>query len=108
MRRISRKGAKTQKECGRTKLIEPKNGSYYPPTNLNSMLQTISNLFATLRLCVRIVSIGGLLTMTPGINSVAGAGEVWKPASAPLLTKWAKDVSAEHARPEYPRPLLVR
>lgn len=34
--------------------------------------------------------------------------EPWKPASAPLMTRWAKDVSPEHARPEYPRPLLVR
>lgn len=32
----------------------------------------------------------------------------WKPASAPLMTRWAKDVSPERVRPEYPRPLLVR
>ena len=33
----------------------------------------------------------------------------WKiPAGAPLLTKWAKDVSPAHPLPEYPRPQLVR
>jgi hypothetical protein len=32
----------------------------------------------------------------------------WKPAAAPLLTRWAKDVNPDRARPEYPRPLLVR
>src|SRR5947209_12239354 len=34
--------------------------------------------------------------------------EDWKPAAAPLMTRWAKDVSPEKARPEYPRPQLVR
>jgi hypothetical protein len=32
----------------------------------------------------------------------------WKPAQAPLLTRWAKDVSPEKAWPEYPRPQMVR
>ncbi|HEX8520865.1 MAG TPA: glycoside hydrolase family 2 TIM barrel-domain containing protein [Tepidisphaeraceae bacterium] len=32
----------------------------------------------------------------------------WKPAKAPLMTKWAKDVSPDKALPEYPRPQLVR
>ena len=33
----------------------------------------------------------------------------WKiPTGAPLLTKWAKDVSPAHPLPEYPRPQLVR
>ena len=30
------------------------------------------------------------------------------PTNAPLLTKWAKDVSPENALPEYPRPQMVR
>src|SRR5256884_9782835 len=34
--------------------------------------------------------------------------EDWKPAAAPLMTRWAKDVSPENARPEYPRPQMVR
>ena len=32
----------------------------------------------------------------------------WPPTKAPLMTKWAKDVSPDKAHPEYPRPQLVR
>src|SRR5689334_7822118 len=32
----------------------------------------------------------------------------WQPAPGPLKTRWAKDVSAQHPLPEYPRPQLVR
>src|SRR5438105_10405416 len=32
----------------------------------------------------------------------------WQPAAAPLVTRWASDVSPENARPEYPRPQMVR
>jgi hypothetical protein len=32
----------------------------------------------------------------------------WKPAPAPLMTKWGKKVSPENAWTEYPRPQLVR
>jgi len=32
----------------------------------------------------------------------------YEPAEGPLLTRWAKDVSAENALPEYPRPQMVR
>jgi glycosyl hydrolase family 2 len=42
-----------------------------------------------------------LLTLAP----VASA---WQPAEGPLMTRWAKDVSAENAWPEYPRPQMVR
>ncbi len=35
-------------------------------------------------------------------------GADWKPAAGPLMTRWAKDVSAESCLPEYPRPQLVR
>ncbi|HUY93230.1 MAG TPA: glycoside hydrolase family 2 TIM barrel-domain containing protein [Pirellulales bacterium] len=41
-------------------------------------------------------------------SSVAAAEEAWKPAPAPLATRWAKDVSPERTLPEYPRPQLVR
>lgn len=34
--------------------------------------------------------------------------QVWMPAAAPLMTRWAKDVSPESARPDYPRPSAVR
>ncbi len=32
----------------------------------------------------------------------------WKPAKGPLATRWAKDVRADNALPEYPRPQMVR
>jgi len=32
----------------------------------------------------------------------------WKPAPAPLMTRWARDVRPDRARPEYPRPNAVR
>jgi hypothetical protein len=34
--------------------------------------------------------------------------DAWKPAEGPLQTRWTKDVSPTNARPEYPRPQLVR
>lgn len=52
----------------------------------------------------------GLLIVPLGI-AVAACGEPaskWKPAPAPLMTRWAKDVSPVRVRPEYPRPLFVR
>src|SRR5438874_11044341 len=36
------------------------------------------------------------------------AAEPWHPASGPLKTRWAKDVSPTSAHPEYPRPQMVR
>src|SRR5262249_53852652 len=32
----------------------------------------------------------------------------WKPAVAPLMTRWAKDVRPDKVHPEYPRPQMVR
>src|SRR5262249_29185265 len=32
----------------------------------------------------------------------------WKPAPAPLMTKWGKQVTPDNAWKEYPRPQLVR
>jgi beta-galactosidase/beta-glucuronidase len=34
--------------------------------------------------------------------------QVARPNSPPLVTSWAKDVSLADARPEYPRPVMVR
>ena len=31
-------------------------------------------------------------------------GAEWQPATGPLATQWAKDVSPANAHPEYPRP----
>ena len=40
--------------------------------------------------------------------SAASSRAAWAPASGPLMTRWAKDVSPANALPEYPRPQLVR
>lgn len=39
--------------------------------------------------------------------SVSSA-EDWQPKQAPVMTRWAKDVSSEKVHPEYPRPQMVR
>jgi len=52
-----------------------------------------------------ITAVSALFSLS--LISVA-AGEEWKPATAPLMTRWAKDVSPENAHPEYPRPQMVR
>src|SRR5262245_2841580 len=41
------------------------------------------------------------------LSGVANAAD-WKPAEAPLMTKWGKKVTPENAWKEYPRPQLVR
>jgi hypothetical protein len=38
----------------------------------------------------------------------AGEPATWQAAKAPLMTRWAKEVSPTNALPEYPRPQLVR
>ncbi len=32
----------------------------------------------------------------------------WKPIEAPIMTRWAKEVSPDNVLPEYPRPQMVR
>src|SRR5947209_1228176 len=39
---------------------------------------------------------------------VAASAADWKPAPAPLMTKWGKQVTPQNAWQEYPRPQLVR
>jgi hypothetical protein len=39
---------------------------------------------------------------------VPGKAADWQPKQAPLMTKWAKDVSPDKVHPEYPRPQMVR
>ena len=47
-----------------------------------------------------------------GLASLFIAGDLvaedWQPKKAPLMTRWAKDVSPEKVHPEYPRPQMVR
>lgn len=42
-----------------------------------------------------------------GLSTAAFAAD-WKPAPAPLMTKWGKEVKPDNAWKEYPRPQLVR
>src|SRR5262245_43494190 len=39
---------------------------------------------------------------------VAGRGADWRPAKAPLMTRWAKDIHPDRTHPEYPRPQMTR
>src|ERR1035437_5953512 len=56
------------------------------------------------------------LRLKKGLFLIAMAGSIsvcrgddWKiPANAPLLTRWAREVSPTNALPEYPSPQLVR
>ena len=49
-----------------------------------------------------------LLILVGQRSGVAESGESWHPADGPLMTRWSKDVSPEHARPGYPRPQMER
>ena len=62
---------------------------------------------------------GGKTPLTPALSpEYKGEGEArlaagqlqarWQPAKAPLMTRWANDVSPTNAHPEYPRPQMVR
>jgi beta-galactosidase/beta-glucuronidase len=46
--------------------------------------------------------------LTKDNTSSGQVAKVWMPAAAPLMTRWAKDVSPASSRPEYPRPAMRR
>jgi len=48
------------------------------------------------------------LLIVSGLTQGVVNGEQWKPAPAPLMTPWAKDVTPDNVWPEYPRPQMVR
>jgi hypothetical protein len=48
------------------------------------------------------------LAMVMAFVAAPCAAVEWKPASAPLMTRWGKEVTPENAWREYPRPQLVR
>src|SRR5262249_39372098 len=56
------------------------------------------------RVAMRCWKIGLLLVAT----STSASADDWKPAPAPLMTRWAKDVSPDKVHPDYPRPQMVR
>src|SRR5437868_6726661 len=47
-----------------------------------------------------------MMVATMAMQQAKGAD--WKKQAAPLMTRWAKDVTPENALPEYPRPQMVR
>ena len=47
----------------------------------------------------------GIAAIIPAITPSAQA---WEAKKAPIMTKWAKEVSPTNALPEYPRPQMVR
>ncbi len=49
-----------------------------------------------------------LIALVIAALTAAARAEDWKPATGPLMTRWAKDVSPTRVHPEYPRPQLVR
>jgi hypothetical protein len=49
-----------------------------------------------------------LTALTLFLLPVAASAADWKPAPAPLMTKWGEQVTPENAWKEYPRPQLVR
>lgn len=54
---------------------------------------------------IRTLFIVGLASLFIACDLVA---EDWQPKKAPLMTRWAKDVSPEKVHSEYPRPQMVR
>lgn len=38
----------------------------------------------------------------------AQENDTWKPATSPLMTRWAKDVNPQNPLPDYPRPQMTR
>lgn len=48
-----------------------------------------------------------LLALACAATNFCAAAD-WQPAKAPLMTRWAKDVTPDNALPEYPRPQMTR
>ena len=48
------------------------------------------------------------VTLVALLCGACSRGAEWRPAQAPLMTRWAAEVSPVNARPEYPRPMMVR
>ena len=53
-------------------------------------------------------TLGIALAIITGITSLASAQQAWQQQKAPIMTRWAKDVTPDRSHPEYPRPQLVR
>lgn len=46
------------------------------------------------------------MALTVAAGTASGAD--WKSAQAPIMTRWARDVTPKNALPDYPRPQMVR
>ena len=57
---------------------------------------------------VRLAGMAALVLAPALLGKAEEKSTAWKPAAAPLLTAWAKDVSPDKVWPEYPRPQMVR
>src|ERR1035438_4334772 len=57
---------------------------------------------------LRVVALATLTALGCGTTADAREPASWHPAVAPLMTRWAAEVSPTNALPEYPRPQLVR
>jgi len=54
------------------------------------------------------VIVGLVIVNVVVFHASVSAAEDWQPKKAPVMTRWAKDVSPEKVHTEYPRPHLVR
>jgi hypothetical protein len=54
------------------------------------------------RTLIATMALSAILSQTASLHAA------WAPVEGQLMTRWAKDVSADHALPDYPRPLMVR
>jgi hypothetical protein len=50
----------------------------------------------------------GLLCVVAWLGAMTARAADWQPAKGPLLTRWAKEVTADKPHPEYPRPQMQR
>jgi hypothetical protein len=57
---------------------------------------------------ITVTSTSVLVATAAPTQDPAGAADRWKPATGPLMTKWAKDVTPQNVHREYPRPQMVR
>jgi hypothetical protein len=56
----------------------------------------------------RLISVGIAWAILHGASAQAQEAATWRPAKAPLMTRWASEVSPTNSHPEYPRPQLAR
>ena len=48
------------------------------------------------------------LAVAVSLSALAASAYAWEKKSAPIMTPWAEQVTADNVLPEYPRPQMVR